>query len=235
MDFSKIEYFISLPRISRYLQATNGDKDLAAELYLDNLELAKAFHPLIGVFEVALRNALNNKITAHLGDSDWIISEKRGFMIDPSLRYVRAGRHTVNDYLLRSVQGVETEIRRNRGQVTSAKIISDLMFGFWTSLFENYHYRLLSGTPIQIFNGLPSGTSRSSIANHLKEIRAYRNRMNHNESLCLNRQRFDCSRAKSVHNTIYQLLKWMDGDLAAWTLTVDTVSNQIKIMEEKYN
>ena len=45
------------------------------ELYQANLELAQAFHPLLGSFEVILRNQLHYALAAHFNDKEWIINQ----------------------------------------------------------------------------------------------------------------------------------------------------------------
>lgn len=86
MKFSDVRLYISAPRINKYLIAT-GSKTKAVKLYKANLKISQAFHPILGVMEVVLRNRLNTLISAHFSDPDWIINQKTGFMSDPSLRY----------------------------------------------------------------------------------------------------------------------------------------------------
>lgn len=54
-------------------------------LYYANLELAQAFHPLLGTFEVILRNQIHYALAAHFNDKEWIINQKNGFMQDRRL------------------------------------------------------------------------------------------------------------------------------------------------------
>lgn len=57
MRFKKLQSLLSPPRLDRYLIATSGDSKRAVRLYKANLQLAQAFHPVLGVFEVGLRNS----------------------------------------------------------------------------------------------------------------------------------------------------------------------------------
>lgn len=209
---------------------------MAAELYLDNLKLAQAFHPLIGILEVALRNALNERLANYLNDPDWIINQRNGgFMIDPSLRYRdRSGRWVTNDFLIKSVSTAEKSILKNNGMPTSGKIVSELMLGFWTSFFDTTHYKLLQGRPIQIFSSLPPGASRKTVWNLLNDIRGFRNRMNHNEPLCFNGAGFSCAEANKVYQDLFMLLDWLDTDIRNWVTHVDGVQNQIQLMINTY-
>lgn len=85
MRFNKIRLYFSPQRIDRYLVASGNSKARAISLYKANLRVAQSFHPLLGALEVALRNQINTVLTAHFGDADWIINQKKGFMVDPSL------------------------------------------------------------------------------------------------------------------------------------------------------
>lgn len=236
MNYQKIEYYLSRPRIARYLVATQGNTTLAYELYLDNLRLAQAFHPMIGLLEVALRNALNERLTHYFGDPDWIIHQKQGFMVDKRLkRFDRREKKTVlNTYLKDQVAQAEQSIRRIHQAVTPGKVIAELTFGFWTSLFDKTEYKILQGQPIQIFTQLPSSTSRADIATALNEIRTLRNRMNHNEPLCFSGSQYDCQPTYLVYQRMKNILAWLHQDLLYWTAPVDSVEQQIKIMDAKY-
>lgn len=72
--------YLSRPRFNRYLNAVGNDNKRAKKLYLANIRLAQAFHPIISQFEVVLRNCINNNLAAHFTDIDWIINQKTGFM-----------------------------------------------------------------------------------------------------------------------------------------------------------
>ncbi|MDR1632782.1 MAG: hypothetical protein LBR97_07895 [Dysgonamonadaceae bacterium] len=62
MTFGDFEQYFSATRINRYLVATNHSKEKTVKLYKANLKIAQAFHPLLGIFEVVLRNNHNEPI-----------------------------------------------------------------------------------------------------------------------------------------------------------------------------
>ena len=82
MNFANLETHLSTPRLSRYLLATNGNKKKVIKAYKLNLELAQAFHPLLGFLEVVLRNNINNELSKFWSDSNWIINQKTIFAFD---------------------------------------------------------------------------------------------------------------------------------------------------------
>ena len=222
--------------MARFLRATQGDTTLAYQLYLDNLRLAQAIHPIMGILEVALRNAINEQLTMHFNDPDWIIHQKRGFMADRRLRRYdpKQKRAVQNTYLRDLVVQAEQGIRRIQQPVTAGKIIAELTFGFWTSLFDKVEYRVLQGQPILIFTQLPPKTGRRTIVTALYEIRALRNRMNHNEPLCFNGSQYDCGSTHRVYRRMNDILTWLDQDLMSWVASIDDVERQIKGMDARY-
>jgi hypothetical protein len=59
MKFIEFEASFSKSRINRYLIATGNSKVKAVKLYKDNLKISQAFHTILGVLEVVLRNNIN--------------------------------------------------------------------------------------------------------------------------------------------------------------------------------
>ncbi len=236
MNYSKLEYFLSRPRITRYLLAAAGNQNLAADLYLDNLKLSQAFNPLLSVYEVSLRNAINKVLGIYFQDPDWIITEKLGFMVHPSLQTRdRFGNVTrVNDFLLKEVNKAENSIRRNNGYPSPDKVVAEVMFGFWTSFFDRNYSTILQGFPMRIFTSLPSGTSRSNIFDQLYRVRQLRNRISHNEAICFNGTGYECSEASRVYQIIINHLSWMDADIMLWVASLDNVQDQLDHMDNTY-
>jgi hypothetical protein len=233
MKFQKVRLYLSSQRIDRYLIATGTSKTRAVRLYKANLKIAQSFHPLLGALEVILRNRINTILVAHFSDPDWIINQKTGFMVDPSLTHIdrRTRRRVTNDFLKSSVEKSERRFRRLRVPITSGKIIADQSLGFWTDLFEVHHYRLLLGRPIQVFNNLPSGHGRSDACDRLNKIRQFRNRVNHNEPICFNGAVIDFTYVEQVYDAITEILTWVDPELVKWVKDMDTV--RIKIANAK--
>ena len=230
MKFKDITRHLSEARINRYLAAANNSKTLAVRMYKTNLKIAQAFHPLLGILEVTLRNHLNEILTQHFSDKDWIIHEKTGFMSAPSLSYIhkKKGTRVINDYLKREVQKAEKRLAKSGTPITSGKIIAEQTLGFWTSLFEVHHYRLLRGKPIQVFQRLASATGRKAVFDNLNKIRLFRNRVNHNEPVCFKGHRFDLSFAEEVYQSIHEILNWIDPELIKWIADIDSVPSKMK-------
>lgn len=67
-DFVKI---MSCQRMERYLTACGGDTRKAMTLYRYNLQISQEMFTIVSCFEVALRNAIDRKLTENLGE-EWL-------------------------------------------------------------------------------------------------------------------------------------------------------------------
>lgn len=229
MKFSDFRQYFSASRVNRYLLATGNSTTKAAKLYKANLKTSQAFHPLLGIIEVVLRNRLNDILTSYFTDADWIINQKAGFMSDLSLRftYKRTGQQKTNDFLKREINKAEKRLNKTGTPITSGKIIAEQTLGFWTDFFEVHHYRLLKGKPIKIFQYLPSGHGRKEVNEELNKVRRFRNRINHNEPICFSGNYFDFTETLEVHNSIINLLTWIDPELIKFIADIDKVQKKI--------
>lgn len=224
MKFNEIEQYLSVPRIGRYLYVC-GNKTRAVKLYKANMKLAQAFHPLLGFIEVVLRNRVNEAVAAHFGDADWVINQKTRFMLSPSLRGTRF-------FLKSEVEKAERKLANRSLSVTSGRIIAEQTFGFWTDLFEPHHFRLIAASPMRAFKNLPSGYGRKEVVEELTKIRKFRNRINHNEPIVLYRNRIDFVFAEGIHESIKNVLNWLDPQLVGWIKDLDKV-NKIILQSRK--
>jgi hypothetical protein len=230
MKFSNFMLYFSSSRINRYLVATGNSKNRTVKLYKANLKVSQAFHPLLGILEVVLRNRINDIMTAHFNDSDWIINQKTGFMSDPSLKYIqkRKKKLIVNKFLKEEIEKAEKRIKKTGRAITSGKIIAEQTFGFWTDLFEIHHYKLLKGKPIQIFQTLPTGYGRKEVNNELDAIRRFRNRINHNEPICFVGDNIDFKKTINIYHSIISILSWINPELLTLTTNLDAVQQAIE-------
>lgn len=74
MSYKTIEIALSKPRIERYLIACNGNKRKALKLHRLNIRLSQSFYSLIGLFEVTLRNAIDDHYKTVLADNEWLVN-----------------------------------------------------------------------------------------------------------------------------------------------------------------
>lgn len=82
MNYKNFELHFSKPRVNRYYYAAGSSRKKAIRMYKQNLLVAQSIHPVIGVFEVVLRNSIYNAISNYFQDENWIVNQKEGFMSD---------------------------------------------------------------------------------------------------------------------------------------------------------
>jgi len=102
-----------------------------------------------------------------------------------------------------------------------------MMFGFWTSLFEPHHYRLINGVIIQCFANKPRNVNRTTIATSLNKIRDFRNRVYHNEPICFNGIQISFQEAINIKKELYDLFSWIDADLPSYVGGFDSIDDKI--------
>jgi len=222
MKYSKLEYYISPPRMERFFIATNNSKINAQNLYKINLHVAKAFYPILNLFEIFFRNTLNYQISNYFVNPDWIKTEKNGFMNDKTLAPSKY-------FLKNSILIAEKKIRNRGHTITSGKIIAEQSFGFWSSFFEPHHYRLIGGSVIHCFPSKPKEMNRNAISKKLNRIRVFRNRIYHNEPICFRQNTIDFSNALEIKQEIYDLLNWIDTDLSKYIENFDNIETSIEM------
>ncbi|MBG6187072.1 Abi family protein [Flavobacterium sp. CAN_S2] len=225
MEYNKLEYYLSQPRLNRFLLASGDSKTKAQKLYRANLRVAQSFYPVLNLFEIFLRNIFNYHVSAHFTNPNWIITEKNGFMNDQSLQASRF-------FLKNSILNAERTIRRKGGLVTAGKVVAEQSFGFWTSLFDTHHYRLIGGIVIHSFSNKPAEINRSAISQKLNRIREFRNRVYHNEPICFNGNVIDFTYAENIKNEIYEILYWIDADLIDYVEYFDAIDYKISIARQ---
>ena len=222
MEYQKLEYYLSQPRLDRFLIAAGNSKSKVQKLYRINLRVAQAFYPVLNLFEIFFRNNVNYQVSAHFANPNWITAERGGFMSHSSLT-------SSNFFLKSSINKAERTILRKGRVVTSGKVIAEQSLGFWTSLFETHHYRLIGGVVIHCFPNKPNYVNRNIINQKLNNIREFRNRVYHNEPICFSGNVVDFSEAARIKNEIYELLEWMDTDLIDYVDYFNGIDTKINL------
>lgn len=235
MNYNKFRKYYSPSRVLKYYKATGKNKQKTIILYYGNMRIAQAFHPLLGIMEVILRNRLHCELSKYFNDNKWIINQKNGFMISPLLTYTnkQSKKQRTNDYILREVTSAEKKLTDKGANVTPGRIIAEQTLGFWNSFFEPIHYKILQGIPAKIFTKLPTGYGRKEINASIIKIREFRNRINHNEPICFNSNNMNFSYVRDMHKTIIDFLSWIDPDIIISIYEIDKVIKTIDKEETK--
>lgn len=171
MKYSEFEKALSVARLNKYLHACRGNKVMALNLYRNNIKLCQKFYGLINIFEVILRNAINNHYIMSLSDTDWIIHQTAPDLMLDSCPY----KSEIQD---------NARILTANGRYSNDRIVSAVTFGFWTYLFTRTPFRLGGQSLHRIFPNRTQGLGQRAIYNELMEIKRFRNRIAHHEAIC---------------------------------------------------
>ena len=169
MDFKTSQKLYSVSRMRKYLNACAGDKRKTMQLYRYNLRLCQRFYGALNLFEVMLRNAVNEHYAAYYSDSDWIVNQ--------------ADTGKLLEYNKDEIRQKEAGYRR-RGIYNNDKMVASLTMGFWTKLFSKKRYKRGGKTLLQIFPNKRKGKNQTDIYKDLTHIREFRNRIAHHEPIC---------------------------------------------------
>lgn len=75
MKYPDYERSFSSARLNKYLKACDGDTVAALTLYRHNIKLCQKCYGILNIFEIVLRNAINEHYKTVFNDLDWIRSQ----------------------------------------------------------------------------------------------------------------------------------------------------------------
>jgi len=200
--YTSIQTSLSTERLSAYGADRPGPEVVLAR-YLWNMALCESLYSPLQLCEVALRNSIHHYLTRLFGREDWFD--------DPSFQLV--------PWAMDEVQKAKDKISRTGKTVTAGRVVAELQFGFWTSLFE-YHYErftpFLPGAFKGVFPSLPKSLhNRKNRKNDLELIRGLRNRVFHHERIIHWRD------LDAKHALILSVISWISRDLHHMATVLD--------------
>lgn len=171
MRYNKFEIALSPARLNRYVTACNGNKARALQLYRYNVKLCERLYGILNVFEVILRNAIDNHYKNQYCDPNRIKTQLAagGFL-------EHAPQNTKAQLLISNLTV--------KGTYTNDRIVSGVSFGFWPYMFTRIPFRLGGQSLLRIFPNRTTGTNQRTIYNELQQIKNFRNRIAHYEPVC---------------------------------------------------
>lgn len=136
MDFKTSQKLYSVARMNKYAKACASNRYKTMQLYRYNLRLCQRFYGTLHLFEVMLRNAINEHYTSYFSDSDWIVNQ--------------ANSNGLLTYNKDEIKQTET-VYRKREIYSNDKMVASLTMGFWTKLFSKNRYKEGGKTLLRIF------------------------------------------------------------------------------------
>jgi hypothetical protein len=203
----ELSLVLSAPRLARYVEASHRNRRLALSSYRWNAEVSAAMMVPLHLCEVILRNAISEAIENVYGPNWWVVGS--GF--ERSLPHGRAGYSAVDDLN-----------KARAGHATASKVIPDLKFMFWVTMFTSRHDgRLWNPLIKSLFPNLPPSwgpsMSRRVLYQQLDAIRILRNRIAHHEPIFMRDLAADYRRLQKV-------VSWRSKEASRWMDSFQTVT-----------
>ena len=204
---------IGRARFDPYLMAGAGDAAKAVRLYHWNAQLSAALWIDLGHTEVALRNALTDRMQRrHLGRG------RPGHWLDDPTRElgkasIPGGRHA-QPYL--DIQRARERVQRRRERVTPDRIVSETLIGLWHQLVSRRQMFLWP----DLAAAFPAAPNRrqATIGELVTSIRDLGNRIVHRHQL------LDLPVPRR-HSELCTLARYLDPQLEQWILEHSTVAS----------
>jgi hypothetical protein len=150
--------------------------DSALELHVWNSKLGASLFEPLQIIEIILRNRCDEELRAHFNADDWYLQ----FPSNPAHRdfnkytFLRAEVATARNKLAR--------LGKNSNHPPN--VISQLMFGFWTALFErSFHRDLWHPALYNVFPTLSRQNDRRTVWDALQKVKTMRNRIAHHDAI----------------------------------------------------
>ncbi len=228
MVYFDFEHVMSSKRMSRYLNACDGDKRKAQALYRLNLRLSQEMFTIISCYEVALRNAIDRIMSSSLG-SDWLRDAILPGGIFDHPRFSGTTRIMYKAY---------NELVSN-GKYSCSKMLSTMEFGIWKYMYSSPQYLATGRRLLNVFPNKPKSSATRQynnqfIYNELDAINRLRNRIAHHEPICFLQDQEKISTVYLHHSyqRILSLFSWMGIDSQSLLYGLDHVQKLSQRIEK---
>lgn len=195
--FVSLRLSISHERLEAYRR--EDDDGTVLTRYLWNTMLSESLYPILQYLEVALRNSIHTSVSTAYNRNDW-------YNIMPSVLEPQQ-----RDMVLDAMR----KLRDAHKPLTPGRIVAELTFGFWTSLFNRPYEAPPSGDPrlwprllAPVFPGMPRRIrTRRTLSRQLNDVRTLRNRVFHHEPI------WHYPGLARQHDELLNLVRWINPDM----------------------
>ena len=203
-DVVSVVTFMSQARLQYFHNIAQSDRD-AIELHQLSMRVSSALMPVVGIIEIAIRNAVCCELAASFGTPDWLHAPPPPFTFkgDETAK-IRQAKSSAQRACYSKLSNTEknaldaaafpagvpaninhethTKRRQRTIQVTNGQIIAQLTLFFWKRLFsKDYEATLWKRALKNVFPN--KRLSRSDISDHLEALYVCRNRIAHHEPI----------------------------------------------------
>lgn len=191
MQYDDLVTLTSVPRINKYLRASNNNQNLATKAYFLNIDISGNIFKAISFLEISLRNRINNlaPIVLNLNKDSWLFDIARGKV--STATELGDTRKKIKEAIKLSKDG------------THDQVLCQLSFGFWSSIFSGYNYLILGSRLLKYLNPNKQ-VNPGLLRRKLHSIRIIRNRIAHQEPVIFDRKgKFSSNQLKILLHDIY--------------------------------
>lgn len=199
-EIAALPGILSAPRFGTYIRAHGhtGTAEDALRLYSWNAQVSSAFLFPLHIFEVCVRNACAEAIESYYGPQ-WPNAES----------FVRSLPNPPHPAFSPRREFLSTRARH----ATAGKLIADMKFAFWVSMFTSRHRDRLWAPSFKAKfpnHTAPSWeTGRQHVHQTIDQVRTLRNRIAHHEPV------FSRS-LKNEYDMVIEVISWRCSHTAAW-------------------
>lgn len=202
---------VSKPRLSPFIAVADGNIREALRLYQWNIELSGAVYESLHIFEVFLRNAVDNQLQVwNAQQVDRISGQPHScdWLLDPS----RLLRRLIGSNIDRAIEQTHTALRgKTARELTHADVVAQLSFGTWRYLLPDRdpgRRRLWADALQAAFPYLDAPTTE--LVARVDRIYRLRNRVAHLEPLLRS------TTVRQDFNAMRWVLAAMNPELESW-------------------
>lgn len=181
---------ISHERLDAYRQrgTSNDDAELFAH-YAWNMALSESLYTPLQCLEVNLRNSVHDAATVHFKTDTWF--DLPGVLYPQEINKIQEAKGTLG---------------KGKKPLDSGRIIPELTFGFWTSLFDVRYEKILWPWLLKpVVPNMPRHIRiRKNLSKRLNRVRTLRNRIFHHEPIWHWRD------LQSQHTDILEAITWVN-------------------------
>jgi hypothetical protein len=212
-SFQELEKTLSEERLAPFRRSPEEREADVIARYLWNIALSESLYPALHLVEVSLRNRINDAASQSWGPG-WLRDTR--VLLGPEIK-------KVNEAI--------ASLARDGKSDEKGRIIAELPFGFWTSLFRrDYEQRLFNKVVKATFFHLdPSLRTRSVISGRLDSIRRLRNRVFHYEPIW----RYD--NLSERHQWLGESIKWICPEAATLLRKMDRFDSIFKAGSQNFD
>lgn len=192
---------VSHERLEGYRQrGTYGDESNLYAHYIWNIVLCESLYPVLQGLEVTLRNSMHDTFCQQYGSEEWY---EIGGVLEPRDQ--------------RALGKAKRKLTETGKPHEPGRIIAELSFGFWTSLFDvRYETRFWHKLLKDVFPDMPKHLrKRKTISKRLNKIRHLRNRVFHHEPI------WYWQDLAQQHEAIVETIAWINPAMAILLENID--------------